>query len=209
MKNRAIYSGLMALTLLGGLMTPLTASAQRDNRDTTDNRDNRNRRDNNDNQDRRDNNDDRANRDRRDNGDNRDRRDNRDNRDNHTYRDNRDSYGARDNRGSYSGWSDNQRRDWLSRHRQETKNEWRNIAVGAGAVGVLGLLQHDKTLAFIGGAGALYSLNRYEQDRRSENRADRLRSQYFSRPYFYRDGVRYDRRVVNRDGSRYYRFERH
>src|SRR5437016_1121197 len=65
-------------------------------------------------------------------------------------------------------------------HRQQTRNEWRNIAIGAGALGVLGLLNRDNTLAFAGGAGALYSAWRYDQDRRSENRVDRLRSEYFS-----------------------------
>src|SRR5438067_420536 len=70
------------------------------------------------------------------------------------------------------------------RHRQDTKNEWRNIAAGAGALGVLGLLSGDRTLAFAGTAGALYSLNRYEQDRRSQRREERLRAEYFGRPYF-------------------------
>src|SRR5579871_5895587 len=53
-------------------------------------------------------------------------------------------------------------RDRASDHRQETKNEWRNIAIGSGALGVLGLLSHDNTLTFAGAAGALYSANRYE-----------------------------------------------
>jgi hypothetical protein len=93
--------------------------------------------------------------------------------------------------------------------RQQTKNEWRNIAIGAGGLGLLGLLNHDNTLMFAGTAGALYSLNRYEQDRRSQNDRDRLRAEYFSRPYFYRDGVRYDRETVHRHGNDYYRFHRH
>ena len=185
---------------MGGLVAPLApaASQERDQR-YQDDRDNRDRRDDRDHRDRRD---DRDNSDRRDNRDDRDTWDHRNNRD---YRDSRDNREFRDGR---RGWSDNDRRDWLSRHRQETKNEWRNIAIGAGGIGVLGLLQHDNTLAFLGAAGALYSLNRYEQDRRSENRIDRLRAEYFSRPYFYRDGVRYDRRTVTRNGRRYYQFER-
>ena len=92
--------------------------------------------------------------------------------------------------------------------RQSKKNEWRNIAIGAGALGVLGLLKKDNTLFFAGTAGALYSLHRYEQDRKSQSRLSRTRAQYFSKPYFYRDGKRYERRVVNKGGKKYYRFVR-
>ena len=125
-------------------------------------------------------------------------------------RDNRDRDGNRNyrDRDDNNGWSDSQRRDWLSHHRRDSKNEWRNIAIGAGALGALGFLTHENFLGFAGTAGALYSLNRYEQDRRSEAREDRLRATYFSRPYFYRDGVRYERRRVHRDGETYYQFVR-
>jgi hypothetical protein len=94
-------------------------------------------------------------------------------------------------------------------HRAQKQNEWRNIALGSGAVGLLGLLTHDNTLTFGGAAGALYSYYRYDQDRRSTDRQSRLRAEYFSRPYFYRDGVRYDRRTIWRNGQRYYQFYRH
>src|SRR5438067_1722920 len=100
-------------------------------------------------------------------------------------------------------------RDRESDRRQQTKNEWRNIAIGSGALGVLGLLNHDNTLTFAGAAGALYSANRYEQDRRSQNSRYRARAKYFSRPYFYRDGTRYDRQTVTRNGEKYYQFHRH
>lgn len=93
-----------------------------------------------------------------------------------------------------------------SAHRQSTKNEWRNIAIGAGAVALLGLLQHDNRLVFAGSAGALYSLYRYEQDRKSQNKIDRARAAYFDQPYFVRDGKRYDRRLVTKNGERYYQF---
>ena len=115
---------------------------------------------------------------------------------------------AQDRDDHRSGWSDRQRDDWLAHHRRETSNEWRNIAEGAGAIGVLGLLNHDDTLAFLGGAGALYSLSRYNMDRRSSDREDKLRAEYFSHNHFYRDGVRYDRHIVKRDGQRYYQFVR-
>lgn len=105
-------------------------------------------------------------------------------------------------------WNYDRNRDWEYDRRQQSKNEWRNIAYLSGAAAILGLLKHDKTLTFAGTAGALYSLYRYEQDRKSQNRLDRLRASYFSQPYFYRDGVRYDRRLVSRDGERYYQFSR-
>ena len=98
--------------------------------------------------------------------------------------------------------------DRLSDRRQQTKNEWRNLAYLSGGVALLGLLQKDNRLVFAGAAGALYSLHRYEQDRKSQSKVDRLRASYFSQPYFIRDGRRYDRRVVTRNGDRYYQFVR-
>jgi len=98
--------------------------------------------------------------------------------------------------------------DQASHHRQQTKNTWRNVAIGAGAVGVYGLLKHDNTLAFAGAAGALYSASRYEHDRKSQSRIDRARYSYFSKDHFYRNGHRYNRRTVTRNGHRYYQFVR-
>lgn len=92
--------------------------------------------------------------------------------------------------------------------RQQKKNEWRNIAIGSGALGILGLLKKDNTLFFAGTAGTLYSLHRYEQDRKSQNRLATTRAAYFSRPYFYRDGKRYDRKTVRKNGKTYYQFVR-
>lgn len=133
--------------------------------------------------------------------DDRDRRDWRDadRRDNRNW-DARDGFGDR-----YNGRDG--RTDREADRRQQTKNEWRNIAIGAGLVGVVGLLKKDNTLFFGGSAGALYSLWRYEQDRKSQNSMDRARAEYFSRPYFVRDGRRYDRRTVSQNGQQYYRFE--
>src|SRR5205823_11387842 len=93
-------------------------------------------------------------------------------------------------------------------HRQKTKNEWRNIAIGSGGLSLLGLLKHDNTLTFAGAAGALYSANRYEQDRKSQSKADRARAEYFSRKYFYRNGHKYVRKTIHRHGHTYYRFVR-
>lgn len=88
-------------------------------------------------------------------------------------------------------------------------NEWDSIAAISGGVALLGALDDDPTLFFAGTAGALYSLYRYDEDRYSDYPAYRLRAAYFSRPYFWRDGVRFDREIVRRDGREYYRFVRH
>jgi hypothetical protein len=54
------------------------------------------------------------------------------------------------------------------RHRQKTKNNWRNAAIGAGALGVLGFATHNNALGVAGAAGAVYSASRYDHDRRSQ-----------------------------------------
>lgn len=95
-----------------------------------------------------------------------------------------------------------------SQRRQTMKNQWRNLAIGAGALGILGLLKNDKTLFFAGTAGALYSAYRYEQDRKSQSKIDRARASYFGRSSFTRDGKRYVRRTVYKNGKKYYRFVR-
>ena len=90
--------------------------------------------------------------------------------------------------------------------REQTANEWRNIAVISGAIGLLGALNHDDTLSFAGAAGALYSSYRFNEDLKSVNRYDRARAQYFNRDCFYRDGHRYERREVWQHGVKYYQF---
>lgn len=96
----------------------------------------------------------------------------------------------------------------LLKNRQSKKNEWRNIGIGAGAVGLYGLLKGDKTLMFAGAGGALYSTWRYEQDRKSHSKLKQSRAAYFSKPYFYRDGKKYTRRTVTKNGHKYYQFVR-
>lgn len=95
-----------------------------------------------------------------------------------------------------------------SRQRQKTKNEWRNLAIGSGVVALYGLLKHDSTITFAGAAGALYSLHRYEEDRKSQSRIDRARAAMFSRRSFTRNGRRYVRRTVKKNGRTYYQFVR-
>jgi hypothetical protein len=98
--------------------------------------------------------------------------------------------------------------DRESQRRQKTKNEWRNLSIGAGALGLYGLLKGDKTLMFGGAAGALYSLHRYEQDRKSQSKTDRARAAAFDRASFTRDGKRYVRKTVTKNGKKYYQFVR-
>jgi ABC-type uncharacterized transport system permease subunit len=53
---------------------------------------------------------------------------------------------------------------------QQNKNLWRNLGIGAAAVGVAGLANHNSTEALAGAAGAAYSASRYEQERRTQSR---------------------------------------
>ncbi len=108
-------------------------------------------------------------------------------------------YNRRDDRWRDNRWNDN---------RQSKKNEWRNLGIAGGAVGVYGLLSGNRTLAALGLGGGLYSAYRYEQDRKSQNRFDRDRYDLFRRPSFEYQGHRYDRRERFRDGQRYYYFSR-
>ncbi len=95
-----------------------------------------------------------------------------------------------------------------SKHRQKTKNNWRNLSYGAGAVGVLGLLKHDNTMALAGAAGTLYSLDRYEHDRKSQSHIDHSRAAYYHRTSYTRNGHRYVRKTITKHGRRYYQFVR-
>ena len=82
--------------------------------------------------------------------------------------------------------------------RQKNKNTWRNGAIGAGAVGLYGLIKGNKTATLLGAAGAAYSANRYEQDRKSQDQAKRSRARY------HRSGGDY-----TRDGRKYYKYDGH
>lgn len=93
-------------------------------------------------------------------------------------------------------------------HRQKTKNDWRNAAYLGGAAAVWGLLKHDSTLTFVGAAGALYSLDRYEHDRKSQSKADRARASMFAKRSFVRDGHTYTRHYTTKNGKKYYYFKK-
>jgi hypothetical protein len=72
--------------------------------------------------------------------------------------------------------------------RQQMKNQWRNVAIGSAALGVLGLIKKDRTLTIAGAAGTAYGLHRYEQDRRSQRR---LEDNRYSRNGNYNDRYSY------------------
>ena len=93
-----------------------------------------------------------------------------------------------------------------SRHRQQTKNNWRNAAIAGGALGAAGLLTHNSTLGAVGAAGGLYSLSRYEHDRKSQSHIDHMRAARYNHSSFSRNGHRYVRRTVTRSGQRYYQY---
>lgn len=75
--------------------------------------------------------------------------------------------------------------------RQSNKNNWRNLAGVGAAVAGYGLLKHNTTATVIGAAGAAYSANRYEQDRRSQDASKRARARYHARQYYYRTHHKY------------------
>ena len=98
--------------------------------------------------------------------------------------------------------------DDASHHRQKTKNDWRNIAIGSGAATAYGLLKHDNTVSILGAAGTLYSLSRYEHDRKSQSKIDRARADRYGRSSYYQGGHRYVRKTVTRNGHKYYTYQR-
>ena len=49
-------------------------------------------------------------------------------------------------------------------HRQDQKEQWKDLAIGSGVVGLLGILTHNDTLTGLGAAGAIYSAYRYDSD---------------------------------------------
>jgi hypothetical protein len=102
-------------------------------------------------------------------------------------------------------WREVQRRN---DHRQSTKNTWRNLSYLGGAAGLYGLLTGNKTIAALGLGGGLYSVYRYEQDRKSQNHDARNRYELFRRSSFDHNGHHYVRGVKNRGGQKYYYFRR-
>jgi len=87
---------------------------------------------------------------------------------------------------------------------QKNKNLWRNLAIGAGVIAGHGLLNHNSTEALIGVAGAAYSANRYEQDRKSQSQRNHARQEYYRSHYGTHVYRHSNRRYYTFDGHRYY-----
>ncbi len=96
----------------------------------------------------------------------------------------------------------------LINNRQGKKNQWRNLAIGGGALGVLGLLTKNSTLGYLGLGGGLYAAYRYEQDRKSQSKLSQQRAELFRHTSFTHGGHRYVRRTVWKGGKKYYKFVR-
>lgn len=88
--------------------------------------------------------------------------------------------------------------DSVAQKRQKHKNDWRNAAGAAAGVAGYGLLKGNKTATVLGAAGAAYSANRYEQERKHQDAAKRARSRYH----------RTDRNYT-KNGKKYYHYNGH
>jgi hypothetical protein len=89
-----------------------------------------------------------------------------------------------------------------AQNRQKNKNNWRNLAGVGAAVTGYGLLKGNKTAVVLGTAGAAYSANRYEQDRKSQSKANAARqnARYHRRGNMVRNGRKY----YTYNGRQYY-----
>ncbi len=76
-------------------------------------------------------------------------------------------------------------------NRQKNKNQWRNLGAAGAAVAGYGLLKHNNTATLLGAAGAAYSANRYEQDRKSQSKANAARQRYHRSGNYTRGGRKY------------------
>ena len=86
--------------------------------------------------------------------------------------------------------------------RQEKKNNWRNLGAAGAAIAGYGLLKGNKTATILGGAGAAYSANRYENERKNQSKrsADRARYHRSNDSTYTENGRKY----YTYNGDRYY-----
>lgn len=93
--------------------------------------------------------------------------------------------------------------------REKSKSDWQKVANTSAVIAILGQLNKDKTASYLAGATALYSAYRMEEDRKSSDRSRRALAAQYSRSYFVHKGVRYDRKMVKKNGKKYYTFVKH
>lgn len=94
----------------------------------------------------------------------------------------------------------------LADNTQTQKNNWRNLGIGAGAIAAHGLLRGNGLETVVGVAGAAYSANRYEQERKKQAASQRARARYHrrghsNREYYTYNGHQYYRNMTS--GERY------
>jgi len=79
-----------------------------------------------------------------------------------------------------------------------------------GRFGGVATLDNDPTLVFTGDSGDPYPIVQYNVDRVNSDKKLKLKSAFFGRAYFWRDGARYDRKIVIDDkGARCFQFVKH
>ncbi|BDI28277.1 hypothetical protein CCAX7_003280 [Capsulimonas corticalis] len=92
---------------------------------------------------------------------------------------------------------------------QKDKNNWRNGAIGAGAIALYGLHNHDAITSVLGVGAAAYSAKKYEDARKqqSQESSDRARYHRSGSSSNYNGGGNYgsDRKYYWYDGHRYYK----
>ncbi len=93
--------------------------------------------------------------------------------------------------------------------RQKSKADWQKTANIAGVIGILGQLNKDKTASYLGTGVALYSIYRMQEDTKSQKRTPRERAAFYNRDHYVKNGVRYDRKIVKKNGQKYYTFVKH
>ena len=93
--------------------------------------------------------------------------------------------------------------------REKTKSDWQKAANAGAVIAILGQFNKDKTASYLGGATALYSVYRMEQDRKSSDKSKRALAAQYSKSSFVHKGVRYDRKMLKKNGKKYYTFVKH
>ena len=93
--------------------------------------------------------------------------------------------------------------------RQKTKGDWQQTANISGAAALLGIVTKNNTLTYLGAGTALYSVYRMQEDTKSQNKTRRERAAFYSRTHYTKNGVRYDRKLVKKNGQSYYTFVKH
>ena len=114
------------------------------------------------------------------------------------------THGSTDRNQSWFGRGD---RDHY-RYFRSDHDDWRDIFFGGGIDIDLNLMFNDDYVYFDGSYGDLYPVYEYDEDCDSSNLELRARAELFSHPFFYRDGHRFERRTISRNGERYYQFFR-